>query len=118
MQTLFCPKNKNMNIHLNTDKNQQGFSLIECILAIGILSVVIASFVGLQSSIISVTQIASDSMRASWATHSAISQMQYLIETQGQSNVPEESNFPWITDNQYSIKVTRKDRIVMFRIVK
>lgn len=105
MQTLSCQKNK----ETKTNNNQQGFTLIECILAIGILSIVVASIVGLQSSIISVTQIASDSMRASWAARSAIAQMQYLIDSQGQANVPEKTTIPWITDNQFSINVERTE---------
>ena len=109
MQTLLCQKNKETRRDDNQQVHQQGFTLIECILAIGILSVVVASIVGLQSSIISVTQIASDGMRASWAARSTIAQMQYLIDTQGQSNIPEETTIPWVTDNQFSINVKRTE---------
>ncbi len=109
MQTLRCQKNKETIINNNQRDHQQGFTLIECILAIGILSVVVASIVGLQSSIISVTQIASDSMRASWAARSTIAQMQYLIDSQGQTNLPENTTIPWVTDNQFSINVERTE---------
>ncbi|WP_202914012.1 type IV pilus modification PilV family protein [Pigmentibacter ruber] len=87
----------------------EGFTLFECILAIAILSVTVASIVGLQSSIISVTQIASDGMKGSWAARSAIAQMQYVIETQGQDKLPEEKNYPWVTDSQFSISLKRKE---------
>lgn len=108
MQILSCPKNKvtKREDHPNLE---QGFTLIECILAIGILSVVVASIVGLQSSIISVTQLATDNMRASWAARSSIAQLQYLLDTQGQANVPESTTIPWITDPAFSINVTRTE---------
>lgn len=110
MQTLLCQRNNETHI---TDKehqnHQQGFTLIECILAIGILSVVVASIIGLQSSIISVTQTATDSMRASWAARSAIAQMQYILDTQGQGNINQNTTFPWVTDNQFSITVKRTE---------
>jgi prepilin-type N-terminal cleavage/methylation domain-containing protein len=109
MQTLLCQKNKETKTEHSQWVQQQGFTLIECILAIGILSVVVASIVGLQSSIISVTQIASDGMRASWAARSTISQMQYLIDTQGQTNIPENTTIPWVTDNQFSINIKRTE---------
>lgn len=109
MQILRCPKNKEIKIGNNLQDHQQGFTLIECILAVGILSVVVASVVGLQSSIISVAQIASDNMRASWAARSTIAQMQYLIDTQGQDKMPENETIPWVTDNQFSIHVKRTE---------
>ncbi|APJ03273.1 type IV pilus modification PilV family protein [Silvanigrella aquatica] len=109
MQTSLYLKNKK-NILNSTIKNkQEGFTLLECILAIGILSIVVASVVGLQSSIISVTQIASDSMRASWAARSAISQMQYIVDVQGQAEIPEKTTVPWETDNQFTTTITRKE---------
>ncbi|WGL59289.1 prepilin-type N-terminal cleavage/methylation domain-containing protein [Pigmentibacter sp. JX0631] len=94
---------------LNKMQETDGFTLFECILAIAILSVTVASIVGLQSSIISVTQIASDGMKGSWAARSAIAQMQYIVETQGQDKLPEEKNYPWITDSQFSISLKRKE---------
>jgi prepilin-type N-terminal cleavage/methylation domain-containing protein len=107
MQTLLYQKNKNPNQKIK--HSEKGFTLIECILAVGILSIVVASIVGLQSSIISVTQIATDGMRASWAVRSTIAQMQYLIETQGQANLPENTTLPWVTDNQFIITVNRTE---------
>lgn len=105
MQILHCQKNKKINI---TDE-EQGFTLIECILAIGILSIVVASIVGLQSSIISVAQISSDNLRATWAARSTIAQLQYVIDTQGQANIPEKTNIPWKLDNKYSIEIKRTE---------
>lgn len=109
MQIFRYLKNKftvNQNINL---KQQEGFTLFECILAIAILSVTVASIVGLQSSIISVTQLASDGMKASWAARSTIAQMQYVNEIQGQDHLPEEKTFPWMTDPQFSIAIKRKE---------
>lgn len=108
MPTFLCQNNKpNLNNSDSKTCSQQGFTLIECILAIAILSVVVASIVGLQSSIISVTQIASDSLRASWAARSAIAQMQYITDTKSQSDIPESIKIPWITNPEFSILVSR-----------
>lgn len=94
---------------LNSQNTQAGFTLFECILAIAILSITVASIVGLQSSIISVTQLATDGMKASWAARSAMAQMQYVLETQGQDKLPEETTLPWVTDSQYTITLKRKE---------
>ena len=110
MQTLLYQENKNLNLaNQKINHSEKGFTLIECILAVGILSIVVASIVGLQSSIISVTQIATDGMRASWAVRSTIAQMQYLVEMQGQSKLPENTTFPWVTDNQFVITINRTE---------
>ncbi len=110
MQIFRYLKNKFMLLQKNINlKQQEGFTLFECILAIAILSVTVASIVGLQSSIISVTQLASDGMKASWAARSTIAQMQYVLEVQGQDHLPEEKTFPWMTDAQFSISIKRKE---------
>ena len=110
MQIFLYQKNKNQeSIHKIKNHSEKGFTLIECILAVGILSIVVASIVGLQSSIISVTQIATDSMRASWAVRSTMAQMQYLLESQGQDKLPESNTFPWVTDKDFQIKINRAE---------
>lgn len=92
-----------------TSTKQSGFTLIECILAVAILSMVLGSIVALQSSIISTTQISSDKTRAVWALRSAMAQVEYLLEINGQASIPEVSSFPWAGDPNFTITVTRKD---------
>ncbi|WP_186645941.1 type IV pilus modification PilV family protein [Fluviispira vulneris] len=98
-----------MQILRHLKNNESGFSLLECILAIGILSIVIGTIVGLQSSIISSTQISGDNMKASWAMRSAISQLQYVLDTGGSNAVPNEAEFPWATDEQFKISLIKKE---------
>lgn len=89
--------------------NQKGFTLIECILAVGILSTVLFSIVALQSSIINTTQISSDKIKAIWALKSTLSQLEYILNTDGQAAVPDVVHFPWTGDKQFTITVQRVD---------
>ncbi|KAB8031997.1 type IV pilus modification PilV family protein [Fluviispira multicolorata] len=98
-----------MQILHRLKNSESGFSLLECVLAIAILSIVIGTIVGLQSSIISSTQISGDNMKASWAMRSAISQLQYLVDTGGASTIPNETDFPWITDEQFKVNLIKKE---------
>lgn len=100
MQTLHFLKNK---------QSQNGFTLLECILAVGVLALAISSIVALQSSIISSTRMAVNKMQASWAIRSAMEQVQYILDVQGQAFIPETASFPWEGDNNFTTTVSRKD---------
>lgn len=86
-----------------------GFTLLECILAVGVLALALSSIVALQSSIISSTRMAVNKMQASWAIRSAMEQVQYILDVQGQTFIPEKISFPWEGDNSFITTVSRKD---------
>ena len=65
------------------NKRQSGFTLIESLMAISILSIVAVQILNVQSSSIQVAQSSRDNMRATWAMRSAISQMEYALDALG-----------------------------------
>ncbi|MES2614217.1 MAG: type II secretion system protein [Bdellovibrionota bacterium] len=105
MQILNCPKNKN---HMCVLK-QSGFTILECILAVGILSAMLASLVALQSSIVYVAQDSMQKLRAVWTMRQATAQIDYLLEVGGFPAIAEKSQFTWTGDASFSALITRKD---------
>ena len=87
----------------------RGFTILECILAVGILSSVLASLVGLQTSIIYVAQNSMDKLKAVWAMRQATSQIDYVLDAGGIAAIPEKSAFVWTGDKRFTVVVTRKD---------
>jgi prepilin-type N-terminal cleavage/methylation domain-containing protein len=100
MRTLKFLRNKNTH---------DGFTILECILAVGILSVVLASLVGLQSSIIFVAQNSTEKLKAVWSMRQAYSQVEYLLDVGGLTAIPEESKFTWPGDKRFVVAITKKD---------
>lgn len=95
---------------LNYLKNSDsGFTLLECILAVGILATMLASLVGLQSSIIFVAQNSMDKLKAAWSMRQTYAQIDYLLDSGGFAAVPEQATFVWSADKKFTIVVTRKD---------
>lgn len=111
MQISRFPMNNSKDPHWENSMEDKhaGFTILECILAVGVLALAIASIVGLQSSIVSSTRIAVNKMQASWAIRSAMEQVQYILDVQGQAFVPESVTFPWQGDTNFSTTVSRKD---------
>jgi hypothetical protein len=101
---IFCKKNI-----FSSSRDDKGFTILECILAVGILSAVLASLVGLQSSIIYVAQNSMDKLKASWAMKQANAQIDYVLNSAGLSGIPENSTFVWSGDNKFTISIQRKD---------
>lgn len=87
-----------------------GFTLLESLLAIGILSVVIVQVVSVQSSNVAVSQISRDNMRATWAMRQAVSQLEYVLDALGASALPKTAfEYPWPSDDKFSIRVEFKE---------
>lgn len=95
--------------HSQNDDASSGFTLIECILAVGVLAMGIASIIALQSSIVSTTRLSANKIWASWAMRSAIEQAQYVLDVQGQAVLPENKTYLWSNDENFSITISRKD---------
>ena len=91
------------------NSNEAGFTLLECILAIGILSSVLASLVALQSSIIYVAQNSMDKLKAVWAMRQAESQLDYIIDAGGLSAIPAKAAFVWSADKRFTVSINKKN---------
>jgi|GEM_PF-612030 len=89
--------------------NSSGFTIIESLMAISILAIVAVQILNVQSASITVTQSSRDNMRATWAMRSAISQMEYALDTVGPKGLPKEASFPWALDPQFTISVKVED---------
>jgi prepilin-type N-terminal cleavage/methylation domain-containing protein len=90
-------------------RNESGFTLIESLLAISILSIVAVQILNVQSSSISVTQNSRDNMRATWALRSAISQIEYALDALGPKGLVREASFPWSLDPAFTTIVKVED---------
>ena len=90
-------------------KKQEGFTILECILAVGILSAVLANLVALQSSIIYVAVNSMDKLKAVWSMKQAMSQVDYLLQAGGFNAVNESSSFAWSGDPKFNVVVSKKD---------
>lgn len=78
--------------------NQSGFTLLESILAIGILSVVVVQILGVQTSSVMVTQTARETMRATWAMRQTVAQIEYVLDAFGAKGLPAEAKYDWPAD--------------------
>lgn len=96
--------------HHKSNQNQKGFTLLETLLAIGILSVVVAQVVSVQSTQISVSQIARDNIRATWALRHMASQVDYVVDTLGVAGLPKDAvEIPWSADPDFTIRLDVKE---------
>lgn len=90
-------------------RNEHGFTLIESLLAISILSIVAVQILNVQSSSISVTQSSRDNMRATWAMRSALSQIEYALDALGPKGLPRDGTFAWSLDPAFTTTVKVED---------
>lgn len=94
----------------NARRDARGFTLLETLLAIGILSVVIVQVLSVQSSNVSITQVSRDNVRATWAMRQAISQLQYVLDTLGVEGLPKNPvEFAWSADEKFVVRVEVKE---------
>ena len=90
-------------------KRSLGFTLLETLIALGILASIAVQLLSVQSNTISVTQLARDNMRATWALKGLLAQMQYFVEVYGLKALPEEMEIPWEIDPSFKIKLRSKE---------
>lgn len=90
-------------------KHDSGFTLLEALLAIGILSVVCVQIISVQASSLAVTVTTRDAMSATWALRSATSQIEYVLDSLGADGLPKERVYPWPADEKYKISILTKE---------
>src|SRR4051794_23674801 len=95
------------NLLKNNLSQEQGFTILECILAVGILAGVLASLVGLQSSILYVAQNSLDKLKAVWVMRQANAQINYVIDAGGLPAIAESSQFAWPADKSFVASITK-----------
>jgi len=92
-------------------KRNSGFSLIEAILAIGILSVMLVQIVSIHSNSLAASQSAINNMKATWALRQGMAQLEYVLDVYGskQGSMFQNIKVPWGADPEFSINVATKD---------
>jgi len=68
---------------LSFPNNQKGFSLIETVIAIGILATVVGSMIGLQGSVMRILYFSTEKQKASLILNSSQAQLEYLLNQKG-----------------------------------
>lgn len=83
------------NFSVNRDQPRNaGFTLLESLLAIGILVTVFSQIVGVQASSLSVARNNKANIQATWALRSLASQIEYIVDVRGVKALPTESSQP------------------------
>jgi hypothetical protein len=92
-------------------KKNSGFSLLESVLAIGILATMLVQIISMHSNSLAISQTTLNTMKATWALRQAMGQMQYVIDVYGSKEGNRFSNVsvPWSADSEFTIKATTKD---------
>lgn len=90
--------------------HERGFSLIECILAVAVLSVVMGSLVVLQSSIAYLSVYSLNETKSVWAFQQALAQADYVLD-RGLfvEYLPKDASFVWPTagTGSYTVHVLK-----------
>ena len=73
---------------------ESGFTLLESLLAIGILVTVFSQIVGVQASSLAVAKNNKANIQATWALRSLVSQIEYIADVKGVKALPPESSQP------------------------
>lgn len=82
---IFCRKN---------DSRSLGFTLLESLLAIGILVTVFSQIVGVQASSLAVARNTKANIQATWALRALASQLEYIVDVRGVKALPTEAAQP------------------------
>jgi hypothetical protein len=75
-------------------RRSAGFTLLESLLAIGILVMVFSQIVGVQASALAVAKNTKANIQATWALRSLASQIEYIVDVKGVKALPTESSQP------------------------
>ncbi len=86
-------------------KQENGFTIIECLLAIVILSFIVMSVISLQSSVINITYQSINKIKSTWAMKKTFAQVEYIIDTIGLDGLPDSKEFQWSQDESFKINV-------------
>ncbi|NBW80583.1 type II secretion system protein [bacterium] len=75
-------------------KRSSGFTLLESLLAIGILVTVFSQIVGVQASSLAVAKNTSANIQATWALRALSAQVEYMSDVKGVKGLPPETSGP------------------------
>jgi type II secretory pathway pseudopilin PulG len=92
-------------------KKNSGFSLLESVLAIGILATMLVQVINMHSNSLAISQTTMNNMKATWALRQAMGQLQYIIDVYGSKENSRFHNIsvPWSADPEFTIKVATQD---------
>lgn len=85
----------------------RGFSLLEIVIAIGMLGIIISSLVGFQSSSYRAIKASEQNLKASWIMRGAYEQAKYNLESFGVLNFPESVDYKSSFDDSFSVTITK-----------
>ncbi len=92
--------------------SQAGFSLLEAILAIGILSIVVVQIVNVQSASMEIAAISRSNQAATWALRSATAQLQYVLDVYGVEGLRPAAEFKSGQEGEYTVLVTSEETTI------
>ena len=95
---------------LNSSRtSERGFSLLEAVLAIGILAVVTIQIINVQSASMEISGTSRQNQQATWALRSATAQLQYVLDVYGVEGLRPKAEFPFGSEKQYNVLVETKE---------
>lgn len=86
-----------------------GFSLLEAILAIGVLSIVVVQIVNVQSASMEIAAISRTNQAATWALRSATAQLQYVLDVYGVEGLRPTQEFKAGPENEFTVIVRTEE---------
>jgi hypothetical protein len=95
-----------------TSKASAGFSLLEAVLAIGILAVVTIQIISVQTASMEISGTSHQNQQATWALRSATAQLQYVLDAYGVEGLRPKAEFPFGAEKQYSVLVESKETTI------
>lgn len=93
---------------------QSGFTLLETVLAIGILAIIVTNILGSYTNSVVITQTSINNMKATWVMRRVMSQIQYKIDTIGIKEAfrPGEIRQKYGTDPVFDVLIQVKDPLI------
>lgn len=92
-----------------TSRRESGFSLLEALLAIGVLAVVTVQIVSVQSASMEITASAGTNQLATWALRSATAQLQYVLDAYGVDGLPPSANYTYGPEKSMTVEVLSEE---------
>jgi Tfp pilus assembly protein PilV len=88
---------------------QDGFSLLEALLAIGILALVTVQIVSVQSASMEITGSSAMNQQATWALRSANAQLQYVLDVYGVEGLRPSAEYTFGPDKAMTVSVQTEE---------
>lgn len=94
---------------LKGTKRSSGFTLIEALLAIGILSVVAVQLIAVQGTTLVVAQSTFRNVTATWTLRSAMAQVEYVFDALGEEGFTPEATFVPSSAPEMKVTLVKKE---------